>query len=254
MDTNLIHKKINSFPRWHYQFNLNGHLTPIFNDIFVNRHEQRKKYFFDPLVSWFGGSLKGKRVLDLGCNAGFWSLCAYQAGCDYVLGIDGREMHIDQANFVFNVNSIPTTHYHFVQANVFDINFTEFGRFDIVLCLGLFYHINRPIELLKKIASVNSDVLIIDTVISKMKGSFLKLVHEDIDEPRMSVDYPLVIHPTAEAVFDLVDLFGYQTIMIKPNFDSYVGANDFKNGSRRAFISAKVSDLKTFPGQLETID
>ncbi|MCB0164749.1 MAG: DUF1698 domain-containing protein [Anaerolineae bacterium] len=229
-------------------------MTPIFNELFINRHEQRKKYFFDPIVSWFGGSLKGKRVLDLGCNAGFWSLSAYQAGCDYVLGIDGREMHIDQANFVFNVYNIPTTHYQFVHANIFDIDFTKFGMFDIVLCLGLFYHINRPIELLKKISDINSDVLVIDTVISKMKGPFLKLIHEDIDEPRMSVDYTLVIHPTAEAVFDLVKLFGYHTIMIKPDFDSYIGASDFKDGNRRAFISTKTKDLTTFPGALETID
>src|SRR5215212_7167970 len=30
------------------------------------------KYFFDPLVHLLGGSLTGKRALDLGCNAGFW--------------------------------------------------------------------------------------------------------------------------------------------------------------------------------------
>jgi ribosomal protein L11 methylase PrmA len=40
-------------------------------------------------------------VLDLGCNAGFWSLAAIDAGADLVVGIDGRQMHIDQANLVF---------------------------------------------------------------------------------------------------------------------------------------------------------
>jgi len=69
-----IRQKIASFPRWHYRFDLKGNLTPIFEERFANRHEQRKKYFFDPLVQLFGGSLAGKRVLDLGCNAGFWSL------------------------------------------------------------------------------------------------------------------------------------------------------------------------------------
>jgi 2-polyprenyl-3-methyl-5-hydroxy-6-metoxy-1,4-benzoquinol methylase len=61
-----------------------------------NSHEQRKCYFFGPLIELCGGSLKGKRVLDLGCSAGFWSLDAVESGCDFVLGIDGRQMQIDQ--------------------------------------------------------------------------------------------------------------------------------------------------------------
>src|SRR5918998_5027763 len=85
-----IQKKIASFARWHYRFDLKGNLTPIYEPSWENRHEQRRKYFFEPLVQLFGGSLAGKRVLDLGCNAGFWSLAAAQAGCDYVLGVDGR--------------------------------------------------------------------------------------------------------------------------------------------------------------------
>lgn len=51
--------KINSFSRWHYQFQLMGHETPIFRDDHINRHKQRKDYFFLPLVDLFGGTLEG---------------------------------------------------------------------------------------------------------------------------------------------------------------------------------------------------
>src|SRR5690349_25791 len=95
-----LHERIAAFPRWHYEFDLQGEKTPIYDPTRRNRHLQRRKYFFDPLVQLAGGSLKGKRVLDLGCNAGYWSLLAAQAGADYVLGIDGRQMHIDQSNLV----------------------------------------------------------------------------------------------------------------------------------------------------------
>lgn len=253
MNADEIRNKIESFPRWHYQFDLNGQKTPIFDDFHINRHNQRKQYFFDPLVAWFGGSLAGKRILDLGCNAGFWSLCACQAGCDFVVGIDGREMHIEQANFVFDVNGVSRSRYQFVKTNIFDVDFTQFGTFDIVFCLGLFYHINRPVELLEKISTVNTDVLLIDTVISKQEGSWLKLIQEDVNEPRMSVDYTLVFYPSPEAVLDLTQLFGYQTVIIKPEFDSYEGVQDFKEGNRRAFISAKISNPNTFPAKFEKL-
>src|SRR5262245_43303161 len=89
------------FERWHYQFDLGGVRTPIFDPDHVRRHAERRAYFFEPLVRLCGGSLRGKRVLDLGCNAGWWSLQAIEAGCDHVLGIDGRPAHIEQAELVF---------------------------------------------------------------------------------------------------------------------------------------------------------
>jgi hypothetical protein len=70
MQDEEIRERIASFPHWHYQFDLKGNLTPIFKKGHVKRHAQRKKHFFDPLVGLFGGSLEGKRILDLGCNAG----------------------------------------------------------------------------------------------------------------------------------------------------------------------------------------
>jgi 2-polyprenyl-3-methyl-5-hydroxy-6-metoxy-1,4-benzoquinol methylase len=118
-DSERLRERVNSFPRWHYEFDLNGVRTPIFNRAHVNRNTQRKNYFFAPLVRLCGGSLVGKRVLDLGCNAGFWSLAAIEAGADFVLGIDGRQMHIDQANLVFDAKGVDPNRYRFQLCDIF---------------------------------------------------------------------------------------------------------------------------------------
>jgi tRNA (mo5U34)-methyltransferase len=246
-----IRRKIASFPTWHYQLDLKGNLTPIHKEDRVNRHRQRKAYFFDPLVDMFGGSLAGKRVLDLGCNAGFWSLCAAKAGCDYVLGLDGRQMHVDQANFVFEVNEIEDDRYDFVAANLFDVNLPRCGTFDVVLCLGLMYHISKPVDLMEKIAQVNSDVLLIDTTLSTVPGSYLEIKHDRLDKVRHAVDYELVMHPTWEAVHDLARQFGYSAAALEPRFEDYEGAYDYRNGRRRAFLCAKQTDISRVPAEIE---
>ncbi len=145
-----IAQRVQSFPRWNYQFNLRGTLTPVFDTRVIHRTAQRKRYCFDPLVRHLGGSLVGKRVLDLGCNAGYWALCAIEAGCDFVVGIDGRQMHIDQANFVFEVNDVDRSRYRFLTGNVFDVDLRTWGEFDIVLCFGLLYHVSSPVQLLAR--------------------------------------------------------------------------------------------------------
>ena len=246
-----IKEKIASFPRWHYQFDLKGNLTPIFEENWINRHQQRKKYFFDPLVHLFGGSLAGKRVLDLGCNAGFWSLCAVEAGCDYVLGVDGRQMHVDQANFVFEVKEIENRRYDFVADNLFDVNLRRFGTFDVVLCLGLMYHISKHMVLMEKISEVNSDVLLIDTSLSTLLGPYLEIRHEPLKEPRHAVDYELVMSPTWEGVHELVRQFGYSVVTLKPRFEDYAGAHSYQSGERRAFLCAKRTDISRVPAEIE---
>ncbi len=240
-----IKATIKSFPTWHYQFNLNGNLTPIRDPSSVNRHNQRKRYFFDPLIRLLGGSLKGKRVLDLGCNAGFWSLLAIRSDCDFVLGIDARQMHIDQADFVFEVESIDEARYRFLQSNIFDIDYREVGKghFDIVFCLGLLYHIAKPMTLFEKISEVNSDILIIDTSLSPASGSMLELRHETPNDPRHTADYELVMVPTKQAVIDMVQPFGYSTAILEPQFQNFEGCTDYQQGLRSAFIGTKQTDL-----------
>jgi hypothetical protein len=79
-----IKRKIASFPRGRNQFDLKGNLTSIFEENWINRHQQRKKYFFDPLVHLLGVSLAEKRLLAIGCNAGFWSLCARRTAISHM--------------------------------------------------------------------------------------------------------------------------------------------------------------------------
>jgi 2-polyprenyl-3-methyl-5-hydroxy-6-metoxy-1,4-benzoquinol methylase len=251
-----IKKKIDSFPRWHYQFDLKGQLTPIFDKEIIRRHVQRKKYFFDPLVQFFGGSLKGKRVLDLGCNAGYWALHAAQSGCDFVLGVDGRSMHVDQANFVFEVNEIEKSRYQFIQKDIFDLDPATLGQFDIVFCLGIMYHISKPMSLMESMSRMSNDILLIDTTLSQATDSSFLVAHESLDEPRNAIDYELVLIPTKLAVVEMAQQFGYKTLVLKPTHledADAEGRSNFKAGARRAFVSAKKSDLSHFPAQAEPV-
>jgi len=248
-----IVERIKSFPYWHYPFNLKGHKTPLPKNLgtyarFEKRAFKRRRYILDPIVKLYGGSLKGKRLLDLGCNSGFWSLCAIEEGADFVLGIDARPMFIEQANFVFEVKEIDKSKYKFISANIFDVNLLEYGPFDIVLCLGLLYHVNKPIALLEKIAEANDDILVIDTRISNGWGSCLKVVL-DYEGPDSYVDSKVVMLPTRRAIFDIVKQFGYSVVMLKPPFTDYEGVWDYR-WERRAFLCAKKTDLSKLPRKL----
>jgi tRNA (mo5U34)-methyltransferase len=244
--------RIASFPRWHYEFNLAGHVTPIFDPIFANRHRQRKRYFFDALLRICGGSLQGMRVLDLGCNAGFWSLAAAEAGCAFVYGVDGRAMHVEQANFVFEVNAIDRARYQFDCADIFALDSEEIGSFDVVLCLGLLHRVSRPFELLQLMSTVNDDLVVIDTDLASDARPLFELKFDHIDEFDNALTHPIVFHPSASAMDHLLGSFGYERVMLAAQFDDYTGAGDYARGERRAFIGSKKRNLLTVGLETQT--
>lgn len=238
MATDDLQARIDAFPVWHYRFELDGATTPIFRLDAVNRHEQRRRMAFDPLVEVAGGSLRGRRVLDLGCNAGYWSLAAIEAGADFVFGIDGRQMHLDQANLVFEAKRVDPSRYRFELGNIFTYDFA--AQFDVVLCLGLMYHIAKPVELFEVISRVAASLILIDTTVSLIPASAFRVAHEDnLDNPRNAVDYDIVLIPSRAAVLDLARQFGYDAVPLARQITDYTGMDDYRTRSRAAFICAK---------------
>ena len=109
-----LEERIAAFPRWHYRFQFDGGIeTPVARIGQINRHEQRRRYFFDALLEIAGGTLEGLRVLDLGCNAGLWSLNALESGAQFVLGIDRHPPYVEQAELVFEAKGIDRSRYRF---------------------------------------------------------------------------------------------------------------------------------------------
>jgi tRNA (mo5U34)-methyltransferase len=246
MDPTELRSRIEGLGRWHYQFEFeSGITTPIWKADRINRHAERSRYFFDRLLQVTCGSLRGRRVLDLGCNSGFWSLKAIEAGAEFVLGIDGRQMHVDQANFVFEAKGIDPARYRFELGNV--LSHPVSGDFDVAFCLGLLYHVSKPTELFEVMAGSGADILVIDTKVSNLPGSCFAIRHEDLDDPRHAVDHELIFVPTRQAISALADQFGYRTAPLALDMRNTEGMKAYEMGRRVAFICARQADLGALP-------
>lgn len=237
-----IPARIASFPTWHYDFDLMGHHTQPDK---AEWQELRRRHLLTPIVNHYGGTLEGRRVLDLGCNAGFFSLAAIEAGCDFVLGIDGRQTHVDQADLVFETKEIDRDRYRFVCANIIDYEYRKMPPFDVVLCLGVLYHVNKPISLLEALEPINTDLLVIDTKLSSARGSWLELRRDNLDTLLDAVDYELVMVPTAKAVLVMAQQFGYDARILEVEDRDHPAMEKWRYGLFATFLASKQSDLAT---------
>ncbi len=247
MQREELERRIAAFPAWSYRFEFEGGVaTPVANPELVNRHEQRRRYFFQALLDLAGGSLRGMRVLDLGCNAGFWALESLQGGADFVLGVDAREAHLEQARLVFEANGIDPARWRFQRANVFDCELRE--RFDVVLCLGLLDQVAKPVELFELIAAAQPRLVVIDTAISRSRTSIFEV--DTLYRRENVVDYETVLIPSRLALIELAAQFGFTAVPLPQNITDYAGMRDYLHQRRLAFLCAKEgSSLAALEGE-----
>jgi tRNA (mo5U34)-methyltransferase len=118
--------------------------------------------------------LSGMTVLDVGCNAGFYSFEAKRRGAARVLGVDGQRQHIRQGLLVRKVLGLAV---EFRRLNVYELNARNVGQFDITLALGLLYHLKHPILALENLYQVTKELLIIETAIMPPERTPESFVH-----------------------------------------------------------------------------
>jgi tRNA (mo5U34)-methyltransferase len=120
-----------------------------------------------PQVKWrrfaeaLPADLTGKSVLDIGCNAGFYAIEMKRRGAARVLGIDSDPDYLEQARFAARVLGLDI---EFRPMSVYDVGAIG-ERFDVVLFLGVLYHLRHPLLALDLIHQhVASDLLVFQSM------------------------------------------------------------------------------------------
>jgi tRNA (mo5U34)-methyltransferase len=150
-----IQRAINKFPQWLQNFNLNGVYTNPANP----NYPQERWEFIDQYVAQ---DLSGKTVLDLGCNAGYFSIKFRERGAK-VTGVDWNKDNIEQAKFVADVLGITGIEYEV--ANIYEFVINNTTSYDYVIFMGVFYHLRNPLIVLDKIATFTREKMYFQTIL-----------------------------------------------------------------------------------------
>jgi tRNA (mo5U34)-methyltransferase len=120
--------------------------------------------------------LSGRTVLDIGCNAGFYSLEMKRRGAERVVGIDSDPVYLAQARFAAEVSGADI---EFRELDVYNVGQLR-ERFDLVLFMGVLYHLRHPLLALDLLYEhVVGDTLVFQSL---MRGSR--------EVQRLEPDYP----------------------------------------------------------------
>jgi tRNA (mo5U34)-methyltransferase len=229
-------ERIKSFDYWHYPFDLGDGV--VIESKHAKSALELRDFLCPAVLELCGGSLEGMQVLDIGCNAGFWSLEAHRLGAARVLGIDPRPAHIAQAELVRDQLQISPGQVEYQQMSVYDLAADRIGQFDLCLLLRVLHHLSHPLLAVPRVRAVCRAHLVVDVRLERNEDRPVFLLHgEDLDAPLHGVD-GLALKPSRAAV---------ETLLAAAHFDAMTWVapkpplpGDYFSG-KRALLTARVA-------------
>jgi tRNA (mo5U34)-methyltransferase len=106
--------------------------------------------------------MSGLTVLDIGCNAGFYSIALARRGAT-VLGIDSDEHYLRQACWARDRFGLDSRRLSLRRMQIYELARLD-ASFDVVLFLGVLYHLRYPLLALDIVAQSVRDLLILQTL------------------------------------------------------------------------------------------
>lgn len=122
--------------------------------------------------------LSGKSVLDIGCNSGFFSLEMKKRGASRVVGVDIMPHLLAQSRFASHWFDLPMELY---ECGAYDV--ASLGaKFDIVVFIGVLYHLKHPLYALEQIASICNEAMYFQSVVRGPAGDVVPQDDYDVNE------------------------------------------------------------------------
>jgi len=200
LSDNQIREELAKHDLWHYAFSFEGGISVSLRHRNVSplatpeRPLQRFRHFMPYLIAAAGGSLRGKRILDIACNAGFWSIQCALLGAD-VTAFDGRGELIEEAKLIKSIVGLPNV--EFTVLDFWKMSPESLGgRFDIVLNLGILYHLTHPLEALQLTKSMAKTHILLDTTVYPSTEPVIHLRWEEAYDITSSIHSGIATNPS----------------------------------------------------------
>ena len=140
---------VQTVPHWHHQFEIYPGLTTPGT--------------YDPRSLWnklaLEGRCEGKRVLDIGASDGFFTREITKIGGN-VTAVDFRSK---EAHGFHVMEKLSGTQFDYEHTNIFGIDSDRLGTFDIVLFLGVLYHLPDMVRAFRILRGLCASTLLVET-------------------------------------------------------------------------------------------
>lgn len=171
LDVRDVQKEIDDLGPWFHNLHLPGGVQTAPEHALGDF----PRFKWEHLQQAIPADLTGWSVLDVGCNAGFYAFELARRGAE-VLGVDHDAHYLAQARWAAPKLGLEER-VRFERRHVYELAHTV-ERFDLVMFMGVFYHLRYPLLGLDLVARLVKRLLVFQTL--TMPGGDLRENHYDL--------------------------------------------------------------------------
>jgi tRNA (mo5U34)-methyltransferase len=154
-------------PPWMYPWQITRDLrAPLLNEELRSIHQTREE-MIEPVVRAALGPGSNPRALDIACHEGWFAHRLMAWGAEEVVAIDIRDINVRRATMLRDHYGISPSRLSIEQGSVYDLASDRLGRFDVVLVLGLIYHLENPIGALRVARSLTRGLCVVESQLTQ---------------------------------------------------------------------------------------
>jgi hypothetical protein len=238
---------------WFYTFELpDGSTTRTYHDNQLDAiHDTRWRMLEHTLDGVYPGGFRELTAIDLAAHQGWFTARLARAGLTRVTGVDQRASHVEDASLITRVLGFDDP--RFIHSDIFDLDTDALGTFDVVLMLGLLYHLENPVGALRLARALCRDLFVIETqvvpgmsgmvdfgsyrFVRPLKGSFGLIDELDETHGPEAGATGICLVPSVEALTWLLEKVGFRDVtVLQPPADAY----EQLLFGKRVMVSARV--------------
>ena len=160
-------------------------------------------------------SLKGMTVLDIGCSDGAYSFECKKRGADRVVAVEHPIVNKSKAFVV--AREILGLDVEYIYSDIYDLDIKKLGQFDLVLGLGLLYHVKSPLIALDCIRKLTKQFTLIETHFIKGEDSMMRYIANVDKAGNVRKNNHSTWHPTLKALEEMMKDVGFKAEVLNIN-------------------------------------
>jgi SAM-dependent methyltransferase len=168
----------------------------------TRRYTRVRQAFIAEFLSSIRPQAKLESALDVGCGVGYFTKFLADMGFR-AMGVDGREENANEArrrhpNLAFAAEDVESS------------SLANLGKFDLVLCVGLLYHLENPFRAIRNLHALTSKLAIVEAMCAPGRDAEMFLLDEGREHDQ-GLNF-VAFYPTEACLVKMLYCAGFQLV------------------------------------------